>query len=282
MMINPNPFYIKKEASCQKYLKASMSIEAVVIIPMFICFMVFIMFLFRVLEVQITMEKALRYTSSMLSVTACDSYDEETKTAQGGVVNLAEAEAILMTKLDEYQCPTAFIDGGKMGISLLSSDFDGEDISVRASYDMSPPVNIFGRFTYHFIQCSTSRKWIGDPDIETNTSGEGDEKNEWVYITPNGTVYHLTRGCHYLDLSIREVASSNVFYERNASGGKYNACPICKKNKWKSFVYITDYGESYHSSLTCSGLKRTIMMIRKKEAMAKGYGCCSKCSASAA
>lgn len=272
----------KNEASCRKYLKASMSIEAVVIIPMFVCFMVFIMFMFKVLHVQITMEKALRYTATTLAVTAYDSYNDENKSAEGGIINLAEAEAVFLAKLDEYQCPTSYISGGKMGISLLDSRFDGEDIVIRAGYDMSPPINIFGQFTYHFIQCSVARKWIGDGDILDEDGLEADDNDEWVYITPNGTVYHLTRGCHYLDLSIREVSSSNVYYERNASGGKYSVCPLCKKGKWKSYVYITDYGESYHSSLTCSGLKRTIMMIRKKEAIGKGYGCCSKCSSAAA
>ncbi len=258
-----------------------MSIEAVVIIPIFVCFMVFIMFMFRVLQVQITMEKALRITAETLAVTAYDTYDEEEKTAKGEAVDLIAAEALLLSKLDEYDCPTSFIDGGKIGISLLLSEFDGEDIELRASYDMSPMVNFFGRFTYHFVQCSVARKWIGDGEINEN-GGNSTENDDWVYITPNGTVYHLSRGCHYLDLSIREVASSNVYYERNASGSKFTACPLCKKNTWKSFVYITDYGESYHSSLTCSGLKRTIMMIRKKEAIGKGLGCCSKCTANAA
>lgn len=258
-----------------------MSIEAVVIIPIFVCFMVFIMFLFRVLQVQITMEKALRYTAETLAVTAYDTYDEEEKMAKGEAVDLVAAELLLLSKLDEYNCPTSFIDGGKMGISLLSSEFDGEDIKLKASYDMTPMVNFFGRLTYHFVQCSVARKWIGDGEIG-DASGDNNENDDWVYITTNGTVYHLTRGCHYLDLSIREVAGSNVHNERNASGSKYTVCPMCKKNTWKTFVYITDYGESYHSSLTCSGLKRTIMMIRKKEAINKGFGCCSKCAANAA
>lgn len=272
-----NPY---REASCQDYQKnrGSMSIEAVVIIPLFVCFMVFILFIFRVLQVQIGMEEALRYTATTLSVTAYDSYNEEDKKCDGNALDYIGAQGLLLAKLDEYNCPTEYISGGVAGISLLGSEFDGEDIVLRASYDMRSPVGIFGDYRYHFIQCATARKWIGDGELAIGEDDQAD--NDWVYITPTGTVYHLTRECHYLDLSIREVEGSKVRFERNESGSKYQKCATCGKAAWNAIVYITNYGEAYHSSLTCSGLKRTIMMKRKSEAIKEGYGCCSKCSAS--
>ena len=43
----------------------------------------------------------------------------------------------------------------------------------------------------------------------------------------------------------------------------------------QSMVYITDYGDRWHSSLSCSGLKRSIYMIRKTKATDKRM--CKKC-----
>ena len=41
--------------------------------------------------------------------------------------------------------------------------------------------------------------------------------------------------------------------------------------------YVTEYGECYHSRLGCSGLKRSVKRMTINEAVAGGYGVCSRC-----
>ena len=101
------------------------------------------------------------------------------------------------------------------------------------------------------------------------------EDEETVYITETGMVYHRDYHCNYLELSARMVPAEIVEDLRNESQGKYYPCERCAHKGAGSGVYITDYGDRYHTSLSCSGLKRTIYAVPLSEAV--GKGACSKC-----
>ena len=63
---------------------------------------------------------------------------------------------------------------------------------------------------------------------------------------------------------------------RSENGNKYYACEICaEKINNNQIVYITNQGERYHVRLNCSGIKRTVLMVRLSEA--GGRLPCSKC-----
>lgn len=161
------------------------------------------------------------------------------------------------------------IAGGLLGINLLSSEVDERDVCINAVYEVKLPVRMFGITTISAGNRVRSRRWVGyDPH-------EGEDGSGYVYVTPYGRVYHTSTSCAYLDLSIHTVSQAMVSSLRNASGAKYYACPICKGKG--ATLYVTDYGKNYHSSLSCSGLKRTVYKMKRAEAEAKGLGGCSKC-----
>ena len=87
-------------------------------------------------------------------------------------------------------------------------------------------------------------------------------------------VYHKDYHCSHLDLSIRMTHLELVEGLRNENGGKYYPCEHCVKGNGGN-IYITNSGDRYHSSLSCSGLKRTIYAIPISEAA--GKGACSRC-----
>ena len=159
--------------------------------------------------------------------------------------------------------------GGTAGVSLLKSKFDGDFVELRAEYKVKIPVPLFQLKDLAFIQRSHNRKWTGKII-------EGEDFDAYVYVTKNGSVYHTSSGCHYIDLSIKAVEYSHVTELRNLNGGKYSPCG-CMLTKYHSggIVYITNYGTNYHGSLSCSGLKRTVQMIKKSEV--NGLPLCSKC-----
>ncbi len=260
----------KKEASYDTYPAGSITLEMVVILPMFVTFMVFFLFLFRVMLVQEGVEEALLYASRTM---AADCYAESPEEPQTQGKLLAGAEGLFLQCLKDNGCPTRFVRGGAAGISLMGSELAGDEIELRADYDMRFPCVLIGDFTYHIAQSSISRKWIGDISLVGGSPGGEDA---WVYITPRGSAYHLTTECSYLDLSIRAVSRRSLRTLRSANGSIYHACESCGSGGGGT-VFITDYGERYHTSLACSGLKRTIYMVRLSEV--GGRHLCAKCAA---
>jgi len=116
------------------------------------------------------------------------------------------------------------------------------------------------------------RAWVG----YTGEHLEDGAKEEMVYMTPEGSVYHRSGECTYLFLSIRAIAASGLEDARNLSGGRYAPCEYCVGNRHlPAAVYITDYGTSYHLKRDCQGLKRTVMLIPVSQT--GGVPSCSRC-----
>lgn len=123
------------------------------------------------------------------------------------------------------------------------------------------------------------RAWNGRDEASAE---EGSGSNgEYVYVTDNMSVYHTSSRCTHLDLSIHAVKPASVSGLRNASGGIYHTCEKCQAHPAGGLVYITPYGDCYHSDPSCSGLKRTVRLVERSEIDA-GLCRCSRCAASAA
>lgn len=246
------------------------------LIPAFTCFLVAIMFFFRVIEVHENLYEAMQYTGRKLSTVAfAEQYGNKilsTPLSVGAaeVMVRGEYRKNFKEKEDAYR----YMPLKGAGLSLLRSDTDGDYIDLKASYTMKLPIDLFGM---KLMPCAAEvkvRKWNGYQ--QEGTAGET-EDDVFVYVTPHGTVYHMDRNCHYLDLSIESVPKASISGRRNKSGACYYPCGVCGNRPGAGLYYITDYGTNYHTSLSCSGLKRSISLIRKSEAEAEGKGPCSKC-----
>ena len=95
-------------------------------------------------------------------------------------------------------------------------------------------------------------------------------------VTENGEVYHTFSDCTHIDLSISAVGISAVGNLRNENGGRYSACEKCPDENGTDTVYITQYGDRYHSSLSCSGLKRSVRLVEISKA--EGLSECERCA----
>ena len=153
--------------------------------------------------------------------------------------------------------------------NLILSRDTTEDVDVVLTYKMHPLFNFFGINDKTYVNRAKVHKWIG-ADIY---DGKSDE-DRIVYITEHGSVYHVSRTCRYLDLSIRACDGMRIEELRNKSGGKYKPCERCRPDR-EGCLFITDYGDTYHSTLSCSGLKRSIKAVKLKDV--GDMKCCSKC-----
>ena len=98
---------------------------------------------------------------------------------------------------------------------------------------------------------------------------------EMVYVTERGEKYHRDIDCRYLHVSARSVGFEEAKGLRNKDGSRYGACEYCGEGIAGGNVFITDYGNRYHSRVDCAGLKRKIYTIPISEV--GGRGPCSGC-----
>ena len=111
-------------------------------------------------------------------------------------------------------------------------------------------------------------------------SSESSHDNRYVYVTKEGTAYHQKRSCSHLNITIEIVSGKKMSKYRNEDGAIYYGCHLCskgfsKKDLEEMSVFLTPYGNRYHTNMKCSDLTRTIQIIPLSKA--GGYSPCKDC-----
>ncbi len=269
---------IRKEVS----LNASITVEASIALPLFIFFFVNIMTMFNILKMQCDMEAALHQTGNEVALYA---YDE--RCAEGiigaqdsGLSTVTGALSLLyiQSRVEEYlgtELEKSCVTGGASGLSYINSRvMMGNDIiDIVVDYKVHPLISLIGFKDFPVESRYYAHAWTG-----YDISGTGDisqEEEEMVYVTEYGEVYHRDINCKHLKLNVRTIGYESLGGVRNADGSKYYPCEYCGKGIAGGNVFITDYGNRYHSSVSCAGLKRKIYTIPISEV--DGRPPCSSC-----
>ena len=238
-----------KETSLHTFRKGSLTVEAAFVIPLVAGVLVSVLFFLRILQVQAAVDEALAYAGRKAAA--------ESSITDSEAALFLSAEFFFLQILEQYDCVEDYVEYGSLGISLLSSDFSGEDILLRAEYSMKFPISFldFGRIW--LWQQNSFRKWTG-----SDVSAEED----YVYVSRTGEVYHASSDCRSIQISVQETSYENIGNLRGADGQKYYACSACadRINEGRR-VYYTEYGTLYHGDVSCSALKRTVTKIPLSE-----------------
>lgn len=252
-------------------LQASLTVEASITIPVFFLCMMTMLHFGTVMETAVRFGSALCETGERMAILSYASEYGETNRILTGGLSAAYARSSVLRKAGN----TSAVKNLNF---LLSSFLEEEDmIHLVMTYQVKSPIGGISIPGVFFLQRASVKGWTGRSGSEGNisdTTGEMQTGKENVYVTAHGTVYHRDLSCTHIKLSISQVTLSEVVSLRNQGGEKYHSCEYCGKNA-EGQVYITKEGNRYHSTLECSGLKRTIEEVSLEEV--EGMKACSKC-----
>lgn len=240
-----------------------MTIEAAFGIPVFLFAALCLVWLIELQSIRISIINAAH--------NAAKSAAEDT--ALIPVLNTVKMQSDIISLIGEERIDRSILKGGRSGISCFGSYLSpgtGE-MNVTVAYQVQLPLPVFGNPSAKCRETLKFSAWMG-----YQGPGSGEDDPDIVYLTDHAEVYHRDYQCSYLHLSIKYVPYEELQELRNDSGGKYHACEKCVYGPAMAGVYITEYGDKYHNSLNCSGLKRTIHAVHLSET--GGMRGCSRCS----
>lgn len=243
--------------------KGVITVEAALTIPLFFLAVLALFYMLEVMSIRTTIRCAMQYAAKEA---AEDIYVYPKVTPKS-------LETDIVSSIGGERLERSIVVDGSSGIHCEKSRMSAITgiLELKVNYQVRLPIPAFAAAPVNMEESMRMKGWNGYV-----RSGFGQEDEETVYVTETGMVYHTDYHCNYLELSIRMVPYSEVEGLRNESQGKYHACEGCVHGAAAGEVYVTDYGDRYHNSLGCSGLKRTIYAIPLSEAVGKGS--CSKCS----
>lgn len=230
-------------------VNGSITVEAAIIIPMFVFSFMALISINIMLSFKIKVHQALYEEARIISMEAFDTRS----------IAISSMEEDIREILNYLGANYSIIKGGENGINLSESKLDStEYVELIASYNFVPfGISILDLVEIPIEQRCVMHIWCG---YENGYFGLGNQ--DYVYVTDNSDVYHLNRECSHIKLSIKKVNANDISSLRNRDGGKYHSCEICHSKLSDDELYITSDGNRYHNTIICSGLKRTVRLVR--------------------
>lgn len=278
----------------KKSLAGSFSLEAAIAVPLFIFFMMNLLFIFEAVRLQSGLQAALQQAGEKVCEAAYYTKFGVPHGAGGGeraepdisegkeAVSLILSETYVRNKVASYLGDAFFkhscVVGGRAGLSFAESRImtDGSHVDIVVNCRVRPLVRIIAFPDFTMQARYSGHAWVGwsGSGGTDGESGDGGDSGR-VYVTRYGAVYHTDPGCIYLNPQIRAVPASEVSKYRSADNSKYYPCECCRPGK-KGIVYITKEGNRYHSDRSCRGLVRHTSSM-SEDAAREHYRPCPKC-----
>ena len=272
-------------------LSASMTVEAAAVLPLFLFLMANLLYLTEMVRVQSAAEAALYETAAALAEYAF-YLEPETAGAAGGsgpagpevLPVFGEAAASSLSEAwaagnVQQRMQEAGVSGGALAgpVTLAGSEIDARSGRIRLSarFSVRTLLSVMGMPASGLQSSCAGHTWTGYQTGSAQTGSEAGLDDTIVYITDYGSVYHRSRDCTYLKPSVHRVPSSSLHSLRNSSGAIYYACPFCGAAAGGS-VYVTGYGNRYHSSASCGAIERNAQEVRLSAVKGR-MPPCSKC-----
>jgi hypothetical protein len=268
-------------------MAASMTIEAAILLPLLIFFFLNLCSAMEILRLHGNLALALRDTGNQISVYgyAYDRLGNGEESAASDLLNTLVGISFsnvyvrqeLMAYVGREYLDSSSLTQGANGLYFLKSDIlkEQDNIELVVAYEVSPLFGVPGFSSFKMTNHYYGRAWTGYEIIDQDKTQTKEDVLQ-VYVTVNGTVWHKTKDCTHLSLSVRSVVIKEVPMLTNNNRQSYSLCELCGNAKATDQVYLTDYGDRYHYIRNCSGLKRTVLTIPFSKAYS--YTPCSRCT----
>ncbi len=274
-------------ASFLKELGAGMTVEASIVLPLFLFFFINLASSIEMIRLHGNLQLALWETGNELAVYGyvLESGEQpDGGQSEGGqeekwwgrlsdaVFSSVLVKSQLVYLLGEDYLDTSPLRNGADSLMLWESEvFGTEDtIDLVVTYSVAPWIKTVGFLPFRMANRYYGHIWNGYA-----VSGQA-QVGEAVYVAENGQVYHMSRDCTHLRLSVKRIDEGELNAARNNYGKRYRACERCVRGKRAEIIYITGEGDKYHYNRDCPGLKRTVSLMLKSDAE-KRYRPCSRC-----
>lgn len=258
---------VAEKEGMARMASASVTVEAVFCIPLFFYAAVCLIWMLEIRAVQTSVRCGMQETGKKLA--------EEVY--QIPVLLPSKVEAEIVNAVGKERLDRSLVVDGSEGLHCERSYMlPGSGImELKVSYEVRLPFSIFMVPPLKYQEAMRVKGWNGY--VRQSFSEPTDRTI--VYVTENGVVYHRDYHCTYLEPSVRMVQAEELEELRNENQEKYYPCERCMSGAgtvgMHGAVYISDYGNRYHRTLECSGLKRKVYAVPISEV--KGKGACAKC-----
>lgn len=269
----------RNRASCFDSSRASVTVETSLVFPVFLCAVCCFIALAQMIFIETEVHYAVSQTAKVCAKQKMPSLVSEYANSQsqassagtGSVQSIENAKGVFLSIYDGGALCDNLIQGGSRGILVSSSFLSGEEIQVSALYTLKVPVPFFQGI--RFRKKTTVKRRIFSGYVKHKGDYEDDIGNEIVYVAENGVVYHKDSSCSHICLKI----TGDAAIQEILNSKKYDACEKCiHSGKTPDALFVTAYGDCYHSTLGCSGLKRTIKSVKLKDV--GNLRPCSRCA----
>lgn len=234
------------------------TVEACFVVPIFLFFMLSLANLFMILMAEAHIHQSLAEASDYVAEYSYFEY----KTGKTEIID----KILLNTQFKKYLGDDFYVEhtvkNNKNGI-LITADNDRDNPKIfhaSAIYIAGIDLPLFGKFYITLKDEIKQKRFLG--------YGPEEKSHTYVYVTPEQSVYHVSRGCTHLSLQYGSKSSKEK--------DKYTPCRFCGEgDNDAGKIYVSRTTNVYHCEKTCSGLKRTVKRVKKEEAA--GLLPCSRC-----
>lgn len=259
--------------------RGSMTVEAAMVVPLFLFTVLNMFSAINYMAAHMRLQAAMHQTGLMLVRTGyayhklAEGYEIlESEIANIGFSHFYAKEKVIAHAGERF-LDRVGISGGSEGILFLQSDIvNPECLDLVATY-YTKVLFLEESFSgFGMVNRARMKVWTG---YDNTAAGVGEQDGEVVYITLEGEVYHVERSCTHLQLSVTKVPYADVAQYQNEDGAGYTLCERCGMYEPAGSVYITQEGDRYHTTVSCGGLRRTVMAVYLEEV--EGRRACSRC-----